>query len=181
MNALVAQVAVAIGPLPMPIVVQTLARQWQHFDRTAPQVVVDILRDIVISTCADRTARLVTQTAGDFDVNILETDITLGDPQPVEQDEVSVSGTVHNGGSDAAKSVVVSLFAGDPNTNGIFLESDYLARISASGSALAEFTFFNHAFFGGGFEHCLFEVGIGARIVLAADDNDFITIKHLSL
>src|SRR5262249_8318846 len=65
MDALVAEVAVAVFPLPVPVVVQVLAHQRPVRRRAAPQVVVDAGRDrLRAAHLADRAARLVAQAAG---------------------------------------------------------------------------------------------------------------------
>src|SRR5262249_2606178 len=67
MNALVAQVAVAVVPLPMPVVVETLAEHGTVRGRAAPQVVVDRLRDRLRAVyLADTFAPVIAQGARDL-------------------------------------------------------------------------------------------------------------------
>src|SRR5690606_17697073 len=62
-DALVTQVAVAEVPLPVPIVVQLLARQRLFGSRAAPQIVVHRLGNGIVVPRTDRAAGLVPQPA----------------------------------------------------------------------------------------------------------------------
>src|SRR5262249_28517324 len=68
-DALVAQVAIAVVPDPVPVVVQLLAHQRLLRRRAAPQVVVDRLRErLLLVYLADRRPELVAQAAGEVDL-----------------------------------------------------------------------------------------------------------------
>src|SRR5262249_47337913 len=64
MDALIAEVAVAVIPLPVPVVMELRAGQGVHRRRPAPDVVVDVFRNGVGSARSDRRAALVAQAAG---------------------------------------------------------------------------------------------------------------------
>src|SRR5262249_54021451 len=67
-NALVAQVAVAEVPLPVPVVVEALAQDGLHRGRATPEVVVHSLRRRLRAVdLADAAARLVAQATGHLD------------------------------------------------------------------------------------------------------------------
>src|SRR5262249_21949335 len=68
-DALVAQVAVAVVPGPVPVVVQVLALERILRGGTAPQIVIDALGNRLLAVdLADRAARLVAEAAGDADL-----------------------------------------------------------------------------------------------------------------
>src|SRR5690606_8967061 len=63
-DALVTQVAVAVSPLPVPIVVELGPGQRQDGSRATPQIVVHAIGNGVLATGTDRLAALVAQAAG---------------------------------------------------------------------------------------------------------------------
>src|ERR1035437_2010482 len=67
-NALVAEVAVAVGPIPVPVAVEAVFLEWHLLRRTLPQVVIHIRRGIAHGLGADGVAPLVAQAAGEVDV-----------------------------------------------------------------------------------------------------------------
>src|SRR5262249_49287023 len=72
MDALVAQVAVAVVPGPVPVVVQVLAQERLERGRAAPQVVIDRLGHRLLAVdLADAGAELVAQAAGQLDLSQL--------------------------------------------------------------------------------------------------------------
>src|SRR5207247_2452046 len=61
MNALVAEVAVAVVPDPMPVVMKSLSADRRHRRRAAPEIVIDVRRRRLRSVhFADAGAALVT-------------------------------------------------------------------------------------------------------------------------
>src|SRR6185295_8295755 len=69
MNALVAEVAAAGVPHPVPVIVQALPPERFHRRRTAPKVVIDFRRNRLRAVhLANAAARLVTQAARDAEL-----------------------------------------------------------------------------------------------------------------
>src|ERR1700733_8215388 len=67
MDSLVAQIAVAVVPHPVPVVVQTVARERLDLRGTGPEVVVNRRGNRIVPFGANRAAALVAQSAGQFD------------------------------------------------------------------------------------------------------------------
>ncbi len=67
-NALVAQVAVAVVPEPVPVVVKTILREGVLRRRAQPQVVVHARRHRLFRLAADGVAPLVAHAAGHVDI-----------------------------------------------------------------------------------------------------------------
>src|SRR5207249_33639 len=63
-DALIAQVAVAVGPLPVPVVMELWPRDRLNRGRTAPQVVIDLGRRLIFALGPDRRPPLVAQPTG---------------------------------------------------------------------------------------------------------------------
>src|SRR5207253_9965503 len=67
-DALVAYVAVAGIPDPVPVVVKAVSGERLHGRGTRPQVVVDARRDRLLRRVSDRVAPFVAQAAGQVEV-----------------------------------------------------------------------------------------------------------------
>src|ERR1019366_1649268 len=67
-NALVAQVAIAVGPIPVPVVVEAVFLERHLLRRALPQVVIHIGRRIADRFGTDGVAPLVAQAAREVDV-----------------------------------------------------------------------------------------------------------------
>src|SRR5262249_54182468 len=66
--ALIAQVAVAVVPEPMPVIVKAVAREGMLGRRTLPKVVVHAIRHRFDGLAADCTGAFETQSTGHVDV-----------------------------------------------------------------------------------------------------------------
>src|SRR6266568_4250585 len=82
MNALIAKIAAAIVPKPVPVIMNRpilgAVAPWRNQRRrTAPKVVVDVIRDGLRAGCfSNARPALVTEAAGDFDFP----EVTRADP-----------------------------------------------------------------------------------------------------
>ena len=67
MGPLIAQVAVAVQSLPVPVIVEAFSSQFWIgvLSRAAPQIKVDVAGDIVVTESIDRLAAFVTQSASE--------------------------------------------------------------------------------------------------------------------
>ena len=70
MRPLVAEVAVAVRSLPVPVVVEPASGQLRIgvLSRSAPQIEVDFRRDLVVAECSDRLSTFVAQAASKLDI-----------------------------------------------------------------------------------------------------------------
>lgn len=98
---------------------------------------------IPISMTLDTTGdvfltNVVAVAGGDSDPQVDTGDLTVSNATPTETDTVTATTIVHNAGVYTATNVIVSLFAGDPVSDGIYLGSDFVPTIAPAGSATAE-------------------------------------------
>src|SRR4051812_4831714 len=68
MDPLIAEVAVAIGKLHVPVVVKSWPRELNLRSGAKPQIIVDPLGDFVVSLRADRGTWFVAQPASERDI-----------------------------------------------------------------------------------------------------------------
>src|SRR5215471_13773523 len=69
MNALIADVAVASVPNPVPVVVEAITREWLHRRGARPQVVIDTGWDRFFRSPTNRVAPLVAQPSSQIDLS----------------------------------------------------------------------------------------------------------------
>ena len=67
-RTLITAVAVAVDPLPMPVVMKIRPRQRKDLGRTGPDIIVDRLRYFILTERTDRLAAVIAQTAGELDL-----------------------------------------------------------------------------------------------------------------
>src|ERR1019366_5067085 len=68
MDALIAEVAVAGVPNPMPVIVETVFRKGLQRCRTSPEIIIDAGRYGFLRHCSNRIAPLVAEAAREIDV-----------------------------------------------------------------------------------------------------------------